>query len=48
MKAQKQKSLDLLVLGSEAAGKGLETQQRLNWLVHGSAMAGKDTCHQFR
>lgn len=38
----------MLVLGSEAAGKGTETQQRLNWLVHGSAMAGKDTCQQFR
>ena len=48
MKAQKQKSLDLASFGSEAAGKGLETQQHLNWLVHGSVMAGEDTCHQFR
>lgn len=38
----------LLVLGSETAGEGLETQWDLNWLVHGSAMAGQDTCHQIR
>lgn len=46
--SERKKPWTLLVLGSETAGKGLETQRDLYWLVHASVMAGEDTCHQIR